>query len=661
MRAGTILASMLLPLAAAAAEEGWWMREPIRWIQNNIRDKDDTVDAKVLAETLADFKANVLLFGMGGIVAHYPTDIPFHYRSKYMPPGRDPFGDVLRECHARGIRVVGRFDFSKIEKPAFDAHPEWFFRKSDGEPVIYNGLYSTCINGDYYRVHAIKILTEALDRYDVDGLFFNMFGNQSTDYSGRYVGLCHCDACQRKFKEKYGRAVPEKPDADYEQFMFTSSREVAAEFGKLIRAKRPKAGYFNYLQQYTDGIMSESNTAVRRPLPLWPYASSDHVNRARNSEPDKMAVNLNMSFIDFPWRFAIVPSAEIVLRLWENVANGGAAAMNMHGLIMEQQDRHALDAARPVYRWLAENEQYYSGQRSLARVLLLGKPPAAGRDYPEGPYRGMFRILTEQHIPFAVADNLKWLERQHDYDLVIATNWAPKELDQYVRQGGRALVASSRAPQFDAGRIVKHWKDVQGYFRVRAPDLFPSLRQTSLLMLNGDYVEFERRGSGMPPLTLVPPSMFGPPEKVHVDQVDTDKPGLILEDRGKGRLAVIPWDIGGLYYLHSSESHAGLVADLIDRLLPKGRQIRTNAHPLVEMTLMRQRERTLLHLVNLSGHSVTAYHAPIPMSGIRVDVAGDYKSARTLRSPRSLEASRSGGYTSVTVPSLGDYEVVVLE
>ena len=73
--------------------------------------------------------------------------------------------------------MIGRFDLSKTQKPVFDAHPEWFFKRTNGEPAIYNGLYSTCINGDYYREHALTILAEALDRYEVDGLFFNMFGN----------------------------------------------------------------------------------------------------------------------------------------------------------------------------------------------------------------------------------------------------------------------------------------------------------------------------------------------------------------------------------------------------------------------------------------------------------------------------------------------------
>ena len=106
--------------------------------------------------------ANTLLFNMGGIVAQYPTRVGFHYPSPHLPPGHDLFGDVLRAAHARGIRVIGRIDLSKTQKPVFDAHPEWSFKRTSGGPVIYNGLYSTCINGGYYRGHAIKILTEAL-------------------------------------------------------------------------------------------------------------------------------------------------------------------------------------------------------------------------------------------------------------------------------------------------------------------------------------------------------------------------------------------------------------------------------------------------------------------------------------------------------------------
>lgn len=279
---GVLLSAMALlayaEIAMSQTEQGWWMREPIRWVQTNLRETDAALDPQRLVSQLADMRANVLLLGMGGITAYYPTTTPFHYASPFLPKGTDMFGTVLQEAHRQHIRVVGRFDLSKTQKQVYDKHPEWFFRKANGEPVIYNGLYSTCINGGYYRDQGMKILAEALDRYDVDGLFFNMFGNQSKDYSGNDVGLCHCDSCQRKYREMFHKELPDKADDDYRKFMFIASREVAADIGTLIHSKRPKAGYFNYIQESTDGIMSESNTALSRALPFWPYTASDNVN-----------------------------------------------------------------------------------------------------------------------------------------------------------------------------------------------------------------------------------------------------------------------------------------------------------------------------------------------------------------------------------------------
>lgn len=83
--------------------------------------------------------------------------------------------------------------------------------------------------------------------------------------------------------------------------------------------------------------------------------------------------------------------------------------------------------------------------------------------------------------------------------------------------------------------------------------------------------------------------------------------------------------------------------------------------PLVAMTLMRQNGRILLHLVNMSGHSQTGYFAPIPMSGIQVQVAGAFKAARTLRIPANLSVKPKDGYVEFTIPQLSDYELVVLE
>jgi hypothetical protein len=644
---------MAVPLLA---QQGWWMREPIRWVQTNLRETDAGLDANHLVAQLADMRANVLLIGMGGIVAYYPTTAPFQFPSPFLPPGRDMFGDVLKAAHQHGIRVVGRFDFSKASEQVFKAHPEWFFRQANGQPVVYNGLYSTCINGGYYRSAAMAMLAEALGKYDVDGLFFNMFGNQSRDYSGHYVGLCHCDSCKRKYWQMFHEQIPDRPNDHYRKFMFVSSREVAAAIGHEIRSRRPNAGYFNYIQQSTDGIMSESNTAVDRPLPLWPYSASDNVNRARNSEPAKMSVNLDMQFVDYSWRFATVPKNEIALRIWENVANGGAATFEVNGTL-DQQDRQALDAARPIFRWLAENQQYYAGEQSAAQVLLLGAPQQTGRTYSQNSYRGLFRLLSEEHIPFAVSDNLDWVKRRK-FDLVITSDWAPPELTRYAESGGHVLVVSPRPPEMAVALVIKTWPDMKGYFRIRDHAAFPSLSQTDLLMTDGPYTEIQ--AGGLPSLTLVPPSMIGPPEFVHIDQKDTTKPGLVSKQIGAGSVTWIPWDLGALYYRLSLPAHAGVFHDVVNRLYPQ-RPLITDAHRLVEMTLMNLGDRKLVHLINVSGQSQTGYFDPITMTDIHLRIAGTFHNANTIREAAKLPLHVSDGYTEITVPRLDDYELVVLE
>ena len=100
------------------------------------------------------------MMSAGGITALYPSKVQYEYVSPYIPPGHDTFGEVLSEAHARHIRIVSRWDFSKARKDAYDAHPEWFFKMADGQPAIYNGLYQACINGGWYRQKAVRFLAK---------------------------------------------------------------------------------------------------------------------------------------------------------------------------------------------------------------------------------------------------------------------------------------------------------------------------------------------------------------------------------------------------------------------------------------------------------------------------------------------------------------------
>jgi hypothetical protein len=56
-------------------------------VQNNLRQVDATLDARRLAEQLADMRANVVLMGMGGIVSYYPTAVRTTIPARICPPG----------------------------------------------------------------------------------------------------------------------------------------------------------------------------------------------------------------------------------------------------------------------------------------------------------------------------------------------------------------------------------------------------------------------------------------------------------------------------------------------------------------------------------------------------------------------------------------------
>ena len=243
---------------------------------------------------------------------------------------------------------------------------------------------------------------------------------------------------------------------------------------------------------------------------------------------------------------------------------------------------------------------------------------------------------------------------------MIAPEAAPAELERYVREGGRLLVAGAAAPPVPLGAVAGK-RTTQGYWRIHDRSALPSLKNTDLLFVDGEYLEMaplER-----PILTLIPTAMFGPPEKVWSDKVETTVPGLVFTEHGKGRAAYIPWDVGGLYYRHSSEAHRGLVADVINRLLPAGRQLTTNAHPLVEMTLREQPSagRSLIHLVNGTGHHDTAYFPPLEIRDIRIDLPREVRRVRAVALDRVLPIEVNGRFRSFTLPRLQAYEVIVVE
>lgn len=187
----------------------WWETYPWRQIQTNLREIDMIdIRAEQVVRDLQAFEATLLMINAAGIIASYPTDLPFHFQSPYLTG--DSLAQIIDACHAAGIRVVARTDFSKVRRPIYEMHPEWAYISPAGDVVDYNGDIAVCINGDYQQQYATQIIEECLTKLDFDGIFFNMGGYQTRDYSGNYYGPCQCENCRRRFAEMFGAALPTK-------------------------------------------------------------------------------------------------------------------------------------------------------------------------------------------------------------------------------------------------------------------------------------------------------------------------------------------------------------------------------------------------------------------------------------------------------------------
>ena len=661
---------VLGPASAGAAEVNRWWLQPQRLLQTNLREIDATMDIDRYLRQVKAFGANVVLFNVGGIVANYPTELEFHWRNTFMKG--DLVGTVLERLHRTDIRMIGRFDFSKINETFAAQHPDWLYVSENGRNVNYNGQVHTCVSGGYQQDYMLEILGEAVDRYPLDGVFFNMIGYTRSDYSGNYHGLCQCENCKRLFKQYSGMELPrtaDDKDPVYRQYMAWTQRMKDRQFTKVhdfLKGKRPDLAICTYTLQGIDVIRKESN----RPLGSGTYHDTDKAKWTLLTCGERQLANAAVHFIRIPFRHAAVSPYLTVRRVWQHMVNGAWLDFYCIGPLQRQEDRTGLDPTAALYNFHADNERWLLQTRPAADVALMRR----GNE----EYDGLLQIFCENQVAFE-------LTRFEDpalrsYPLVIVPNAGGLTepqcdlLDRYVASGGRLLLTGKVPKHLDCiGPLhLKQTRPTEkgSYVRIRPNDRRrlerADLAKLDLVFLNGPFHAYEPGSADVKGLLrLIPPDMFGPPEKCYYRHV-SDYPGLLYEKHKKGAVACFPWGIGTHYEMQCHQGHASLVLGAIDGLLDLDRRLHVTASPLVEVThRIGQNDRfEWVALFNHSGRRGNALHAPVPMRNIRVDLQPQtkVKAVRLLRAGTTLACLESrNGRISVVVPELDHYEVVLFQ
>ena len=662
----------------------WWQGYPWRLIQTNLREIDmlDISAAQVVRDMQA-FDANILMINAAGIIASYPTDLPFHFQSPYLQGAS--LAEIIEACHAADIRVFARTDFSKVRRPIYEANPEWAYVSPAGEIVDYNGDVACCLNGGFQQVYMFKILEELLSTHDFDGIFFNMGGYQTSDYSGNYYGPCQCANCRRLFLEMFGLDLPLVEDMDdpvFRKYSVFKSRTLQAHGEKVynfLHERWPDLCIAN--RQMTEGfVRQENNTAIKRPLPHWQYSGSDNTKWVTSSYPDKVSSNTTVDFIDFPYRHVAVSPHQQKLRLAQGLANGGAIDYYLIGRLDNHEDRSGYAPVKEMFAYHAANEESYRGLVPMANIALINGPLAN-----QDEFRGWFRFLTEGHFLFDTVMESAALDLPWDrYETIILPDFQPvsdalaRKLDEFAAAGG-TLIASGRSSFRDEHfeprslpalaclgmaelRLIRQ-DMTSSYFKFESKDGFPRFEDVDLLYLDGPYVYADYEAGVERHLHLIPPHNFGPPERCYYE-LETEEPGLLVNHYSKGKAIYIPWLPGALFHRQGYPNTSEFIADVLEQiggLTPVG----GNLSPMVEVTRFAQKDGgfELIHLLNGSGHFGVSFFESVTMTDLEVVFECARKPGKvwSLVSQGEVELTWHDGRLTIRIPSLGLFDAIRVE
>jgi hypothetical protein len=335
----------------------------------------------------------------------------------------------------------------------------------------------------------------------------------------------------------------------------------------------------------------------------------------------------------------------------------------------------------------------------LARVALVYSQQTAtfyggerAREKVEDHTLGLYHAVVEARIPFEmVHDRLLDPEHIDRFKALILPNIAAlsnrqcEQIRDYVKRGG-SLVATLETSLYDEWGVRRPDFGLADVFGVSFTGRMEGPMHNSYLNLQGPHPllagleDAERIINGVwrlearalqkfpaPPLTLVPSYPDLPMEEVYPRVPKTNIPGVYLRDLGNSRIVYFPWDIDRTFWEVLSPDHGKLLRNAVEWAANEERPATVTVPGVLDVTVWRQKESMTVHLVNLTNPMMMKgpFRELIPVSEqqVRVRLPEGTRAARVqlLMSGGTPQAQQSGGYLTLTVPSILDHEVVAID
>ncbi len=630
-----------------------------------IPDVGTDFDAEEFAETLVRAHVNSInIFakchhGM----CYYPTKVGTVHPSLRF----DLMGQMIEALHRHGISCPLYFPIGWEEDAA--EHTEWLELGKDGIPghkrpddASYYSWRKLCLNNDEYKAYIKRQLTELLDGYDVDGLWFDIIFQQQ----------CCCPTCVSEMKRLGRNPESERDVLWHDEYVLRKFQkemnDFLAGFGKPVpvfynSAWKPNSGYgdtaIDNRSLLQDHLEIESLPSGEWGYNHFPLLVNYH---NRNNGP---IVGMNGKFhLSWGDHGSLKNREALEYECFRMIANGCACSVGDQLHPRGAMNRAAYERIGEVYREIEKLEPVCDGSTKIADIGVVVSADFHERNTDSD--EGVMRMLSELHETYdfiPVTDDLSRYRLVILPDRIAVDSAFSAKLKAYLDGGGR-VIASGRStdPEALGIRMVSECEYEPAY-AVIGDGVIPGAEPL-------EYV-FYKRGvcveSDLPVLAYIgnpyynrTAECFSSHRHFPYDRT-SDRPAILLGEK----VGYCAFPLFDDYITNGNRIYRDVFECLLKALLPEP-TVCVTAPTCTELTARRAKDGGLLvHLLNYIPErrtkTIDIVDTRLPIYNTEISVADGhrYTVARAIRSGTEVPVTTGpDGRWHAVIPVIDGYDCI---
>jgi len=602
------------------------------------------------------------------------------YQHPHLPEGLDMLEEQIAALHKRGMKAIGYYHTFNSEPIARD-HPEWIETNHDDST---KGV-SICLTGPLAKEWMLPHIAEIVSNYEVDSMFFD----------GTYAhSPCFCEGCKARYAaENEGMELPkDSSDPHWKRFVqwkmqaLVDLRQAICDTIHAIRPECVVSINWSYTLRVPEVVPEGIGALVADIMPDDQVYGGSYLS-SYWALLDRPFDIMNSAFLQWWGDWGCKPAVAMQQEVATAIAHGG---LTWIGYQMQQDfdvQPAVMGELGKTLGFVKDREALLRGAEPVLNVGVLhslaghmnGKEPSFF--VKETSPRGAHRMLTQSMIPMHLVNEDTLLRRLSEFRALLLPGQRylsaglVQALSEWVEAGGvlvaMGLTGTQADDYSDTGRfaledllgvkLVGKYDQSHAYIEVTDERLKPgTLAMPHLAEADFAFVDpiaddvqtlakLRRaylRSDGKPLLAWSPVG------------ADSGYPAVTLRSVGKGFAAYIAGDVCHAYQIKNQWNLKPLVANLLKLTLTEP-LVQVEAPAWLEVVLMRQADRLIVHLLNQHGdHAVDTnfrcVEQVLPVRDVTVQVRSEAKPTQVTLEPGGVVPrwSYAGGLVTVKVPEV---------